>query len=391
MAGEKGSILIASPLISCNPFCAELKEKGLPYDSVWMQIGHVIRHLDLVTCLSHEQRQMVREAFDEYLKLLPGRAKADVEGLGGDFLGEIDKLKRTGVAKALKLEQDFNAELLTAVSKNLHQLCLIIGKADPCGVIESLKADTLKSIKSARSRDEILNIVEAGFNDLHKKVKTSQEKMEISLESLLVLESNAIIDKLTGIFNRRFFDQELPKIVETFFDKKGKVPFSLLLLDIDRFKEINDTFGHFIGDRALQRVAAIIQNNCRAGIDSPIRLGGDEFALFLIGINEANAVKKAETIRQEISKRTMSFTQRETDAAPHDVSFIAQVSIGVCELDISWKDKAPKDLNQNPLLCDPVADNPISRLTRMLAESADQALYRAKDMGRNQVWAFRQG
>ena len=72
------------------------------------------------------------------------------------------------------------------------------------------------------------------------------------------------------------------------------------------------------------------------------------------------------------------------------VSFIAQVSIGVCELDISWKDKAPNDLNRNPLLCDPVADSPISRLTRMLAESADQALYRAKDMGRNQVRAFRQ-
>lgn len=391
MAGKKDSILIASPLISCNPFCAELKEKGLPYDSVWMQIGHVIRHLDHVTCLSNEQRQMVREAFDDYLKLLPGKGKADVERLGRDFLGEIDKLKRAGVAKALKMEQDFNAELLNAVSKNLHQLCLIIGKANTCGMIESLKAKTLQSIKSAKSRDEILKIVEAGFTDLHKQVKTNQEKMEISLESLLVLESNAIIDKLTGIFNRRFFDQELPKIVETFLDKQGKVPFSLLLLDIDRFKEINDSYGHFIGDRALQRVAAIIQNNCRAGIDSPIRLGGDEFALFLIGTNAKNAIKKAETIRHEISRRTMSFTQRETDAAPHDVSFTVQVSIGVCELDMAWKNMAPAELNKNPVFCDAATDNPISKLTCMLAESADQALYEAKDMGRNQVRGFGQG
>jgi len=389
MAAKKDSILITSPLISCNPFCAELKEKGLPYDSIWMQIGHDIRHLDHVACLSDEQKQMVRESFDNYLKLLPGKGKADVERLGRDFLGEIDKLKRSGVVKALKMEQDFNADLLNAISKNLHQLCLIIGKADTCRMIENLKAETLQSIKSARSRDEILKIVESGFNELHKKVKTNQEKMEISLESLLVLESNAIIDKLTGIFNRRFFDQELPKIVEIFIDKKGKVPFSLLLLDVDRFKEINDTYGHFIGDRALQRVAAIIQNNCRAGIDSPIRLGGDEFALFLIGTNEANAVKKAETIRQEISRRAMCFTRRETDAAPHDVTFTAQVSVGVCELDIAWKDMAPSDLNKNPVFCDAADDSPISKLTCMLAESADQALYQAKDMGRNQVRLFR--
>jgi len=391
MAGKKDSILITSPLISCNAFCAELKEKGLPYDSVWMHIGHVIRHLEHVTCLSDEQKQMVRASFDDYLKLLQGKGKAAVERLGRDFLGEVDKLKRAGVAKALKMEQDFNAELLNAVSKNLHQLCLIIGKADTCGMIDSLKAKTLQSIKSARTRDEILKIVESGFNDLHKKVKTTREKMEISLESLLVLESNAIIDKLTGIFNRRFFDQELPKIVETFMDKKGKVPFSLLLLDVDRFKEINDTYGHFIGDRALQRVAAIIQNNCRAGIDSPIRLGGDEFALFLIGTNEKNAIKKAETILHEISKRTMSFTQRETDAAPHDVTFTVQVSIGVCELDIAWQSMAPSDLNKNPVFCDAADDNPIAKLTCMLAESADQALYQAKDTGRNQVRAFRRG
>jgi len=391
MASKKDSILITSPLISCNPFCAELKEKGLPYDSIWMQIGHVIRHLDQVTCLTDEQRQLVRDSFDDYLNLLPGKGKADVERLGKDFLGEVDKLKRAGVAKSLKMEQDFNAALLNAISKNLHQLCLIIGRADTCGMVENLKADTLKSIKSARSRDEILKIVEAGFNELHKKVKTTQEKMEISLESLLVLESNALIDKLTGIFNRRFFDQELPKIVETFLDKKGKVPFSLLLLDIDRFKEINDTYGHFIGDRALQRVAAIIQNNCRAGIDSPIRLGGDEFALFLIGTNEKNAVKKGEIIRHEISKRAMSFTKRETDAAPHDVSFTVQVSVGVCELDMAWQDMAPNELNQNPVFCDPIDDNSVNKLTCMLAESADQALYYAKDMGRNQVRAFRQG
>ncbi|MBI5556464.1 MAG: GGDEF domain-containing protein [Deltaproteobacteria bacterium] len=389
MAAKKNSILVASPLIACNSVCAALKERGLPYDSVWLQIGHFIRNLDGVSCLSHEQQTLVKESFEEYLKLVSNKDKAQVESLGRDFLDEVDKLKKSGTARALKEEQDFNAQLLDAIGKNLHQLAAIISKADACGMIDTIKADTLKSIKSATSRNQILHIVEESFTELNEKAKTTQEKMELSMESLLVLESNAIIDKLTGIFNRRFFDQELPKIVQTYLDKKGRVPFSLMLLDIDRFKEINDTHGHFIGDRAQQKVAAIVQNNCRAGIDSPIRLGGDEFALFLIGTNEKNGLKKGETIRMEISKKPMTFMQRETDGDPHNVSITVEVSIGVCELDIAWKDIAAGDLNRHAIFCKPPDDDPMYKLTCMLAEGADQALYEAKEMGRNQVRAFR--
>jgi diguanylate cyclase (GGDEF)-like protein len=389
MPEKKDSILIASPLISCNHVCAALKEKGLPYDSVWLQIGHIINHIDKITCLNDEQKQKVRQAFDDYMVLLRKKDKTEVDRLGREFLAEIDRMKNAEMARSLKIEQDFNAELINAISKNLHQLYSIIGRNDACGMIDSLKAETLNSIRSAKNRGDILKIVEAGFNDVNSRVKTAQEKMELSMESLLVLESNAIIDKLTGIFNRRFFDQELPKVVQTFLDKEGKVPFSLLLIDIDKFKEVNDTYGHFIGDRVLQRVASIIQNNCRAGIDSPIRLGGDEFALFLIGTNEKNALKKGDIIRNEICRKPMTFTQRETDAAPHDVSFTTEVSIGVCELDIAWKDIAPGDLNTNAIFCDPAEDNPMYKLTCMLAESADQALYEAKALGRNQVRAYR--
>lgn len=382
-------MLVTSPFISCNHVCAALKEKGLPYTSVWLLVGHIMNHIDEMTCLDDDQKLLIKKNFDDYLALIKKKDKAEVERNGHEFIDEIDKLKTAKLANSLKAEQDFNAELLNAISKNLHQLYNIINRSDASGMIDNLKADTLKSIKSAKSRDEILKIVEAGFNDVSKMVKTTQEKMELSMESMLILESSAIIDPLTGIFNRRFFDQELPKVVQTFWDKQGKVPFSLLLIDIDKFKDVNDTYGHFIGDRVLQRVAATIQNNCRAGIDSPIRLGGDEFALFLIGTNEMNAEKKGEIIRSEICKKPMTFAQREKDdAAVHDVSFTVEVSVGVCELDFSWKDVAPGELNRSTIFCDPAEETPICKLTCMLAESADQALYEAKDMGRNQVQVY---
>lgn len=390
MTKKKNAMLVASPLISCNPTCASLKEKGLPYDSIWLQIGHVMNNLDKMNCLDDGQKQMVSEAFDEYLAFVAHQDnKAEVEQRGHEFLGEIDRLKSTKVVKSLRSEQEFNAKLLTAVGKNLHQLYSLINNDDTGGAIEEVKEETLNSIKSAASRDDILKIVEASFNDVCEKVKNAREKMEHSLENLLVLEANALIDKLTGIYNRRFFDQELPKVVKTFIDKKGKVPFSLLLLDIDNFKEVNDTYGHFIGDRVLQRVAEIIQNNCRAGIDSPIRLGGDEFALFLVGTNESNAEKKGEIIRHKICDKPITFTQRDVDSALPGVSCRVEVSIGVCQLDLSWKDASPDRKNRSAVFCDSAEENPVYKLTCILAEFADNALYAAKAAGRNQVCVFR--
>ncbi|MFH1215032.1 MAG: diguanylate cyclase [Pseudomonadota bacterium] len=391
MTDKKETILVGSPLIACNPICAAMKERGLPYSSIWLQIGHFIKNLQHVSCLSEEQKAMVEEGFEEYLKLVKGKKETEVERLGHDFLGEVDKLKRSEMARTLKEEQDFIGELLDSIGKNINQLTSIISGTDTCGMLKKLKDDTLKVIREVKNRKEILIAVKQGFDELNSKVKEAQEKMELSMESLLVLESNALIDKLTGIFNRRFFDQELPKVVQTFLDKGGRVPFSLLLIDIDHFKEVNDTYGHFIGDRALQKVASIIQNNCRAGIDSPIRLGGDEFALFLIGTSRDNAAKKAGTILREISKKPLSFTLRETDGPPREISFTICVSIGVCELDIGWKDVPAGTLSAKAVFCDPSEENPMYKLTCMLSEFADQALYEAKEAGRDQVRLFSKG
>jgi diguanylate cyclase (GGDEF)-like protein len=389
MNEKKDSVLIASSFISCNQVCASMKERGLPFDSIWLLIGHTIKNIDKISCLDDDQKQVIREAFDAHLPSIKTIGKAEVERHGAEFLTEIERLKGSATAKSLKTEQEFNAKLLNAISKNLSQLYNIINKSCSGSRVESLKTKTLESIKSARNRDEVLKIVEASFDNVNNMLQTTRDNMDLSMESLLLLESNTVIDSLTSIFNRRFFDRELPNVVQSFLEKKGAVPFSLLLIDIDKFKEINDIHGHLIGDHILQRVAAVIQNNCRGGIDSPIRWGGDEFALFLIGTNEKNAAKKAETIRTEICNKPMTFTQAEGDQTSAGKPLSVEVSIGVCELDISWKDVETSKLKMSAIFHDPSEEkNPISMLTCKLIESADQALYEAKAKGRNQVCVY---
>src|ERR687892_1620880 len=109
-----------------------------------------------------------------------------------------------------------------------------------------------------------------------------------------VCEEAAFTDHLTGLANRRRFERQLEREVGR-FSRYGH-PFSLLMLDIDRFKEVNDTRGHDAGDEALRRVANVIQSGTR-GIDTGARIGGDEFAVILPETDLARGLEVAERLR----------------------------------------------------------------------------------------------
>ncbi|NAX28047.1 diguanylate cyclase [Vibrio sp. V38_P2S17PM301] len=98
-------------------------------------------------------------------------------------------------------------------------------------------------------------------------VEKSLEKIEKQYRSSLR------VDPLTGVFNRRAFDEDIERQCEQ------KLPFNLVLIDIDNFKQINDSYGHLFGDAVLKRVAALLQEE--VGEDSVYRIGGDEFACIL--------------------------------------------------------------------------------------------------------------
>ncbi|MGD9582255.1 MAG: diguanylate cyclase [Lysobacterales bacterium] len=161
-------------------------------------------------------------------------------------------------------------------------------------------------------------------------------------------------DGLTGVHNRYFLDETLERGLRV-ATERGEA-FSLLMVDIDHFKPINDNFGHLVGDSCLVSVAAKLKSCIREADDFVARFGGEEFAILLPGADLAAAAARAERIRAGIAAMTIEAGERRIHLT---------VSIGV--------------------VCLPPG---ASGKSRELLHCADQALYRAKDSGRNRVVLF---
>ena len=163
------------------------------------------------------------------------------------------------------------------------------------------------------------------------------------------LHEEAIRDPLTGLYNRRHLDEMLH--IELSRSKRAGTPLTILLLDIDHFKNINDTHGHQIGDVALQSVATILKTNVRVG-DVVCRYGGEEFILVFPGMKAMDGHVRAEVLRTLVTLQTIT---------NEDQTLSVTISIGGSVY--------PQDGT--------TADE--------LVSLADQALYRAKQNGRNRV------
>ncbi len=167
-----------------------------------------------------------------------------------------------------------------------------------------------------------------------------------SQQALEELRAEADLDSLTGLANRRRFRTALKREVERW--RRYSVPCALLLLDIDHMKAINDRFGHPAGDLVIRHIARVLAEVSRDN-DMAARLGGEEFALLLSSINDEKAVLAAERLRKALAEREVE-----------GVGSIS-VSIGVAA-------------------CPVHADS-----ERSLYQASDDALYRAKNQGRNRV------
>ena len=160
----------------------------------------------------------------------------------------------------------------------------------------------------------------------------------------------AVTDGLTGISNRPNMEQALQNEFER--SMRYGAPLSVVLLDVDHFKGVNDTYGHQKGDEILVAVASLLKKVCRTN-DIAARYGGEEFLMILPQSNAQGAFKIAERLREEMMK--MNFTGNESN-------FSVTTSCGVAELD--------RDFIKN---------------TDQLVAMADQALYEAKNSGRNKT------
>ncbi len=160
----------------------------------------------------------------------------------------------------------------------------------------------------------------------------------------------ATIDDLTKLFNRKVALMRLEEEVSK--HNRLKIPLSCLMLDVDHFKSINDNFGHQGGDAVLKSIAELLQKNSRK-YDIVCRYGGEEFMMVLPSTDHKSAMTVAEKIREKINENKVAY---------HNELISTTMSIGVSQLHI--------DVEEN-------ADNLIKR--------ADDALYEAKNSGRNKV------
>jgi diguanylate cyclase (GGDEF)-like protein len=159
------------------------------------------------------------------------------------------------------------------------------------------------------------------FNQMIAGLKESRDR---------ILEGNSR-DSLTGLYNHMYLHERLGSEIRR--AERYEHELSVLMIDLDRFKFINDTFGHPVGDSIVQQLAAVLRSSLRE-IDVPIRYGGDEFAAILLETGEESALCTAERIRAAIEEyefRAIPISQVATDTAEHDPSTVihATVTIGV--------------------------------------------------------------
>src|SRR5438105_2744419 len=183
---------------------------------------------------------------------------------------------------------------------------------------------------------------------------------EIDREFQQQIRRLLVHDELTGLLTSKSFFSELRR--EAARAEAESMPFCVLMMDIDHFKEVNDTYGHLVGSETLEEVGAVIKKALRAG-DVGARFGGEEFAAFLLNADYAQGLVAAERIRSAMEKNEFSVVRR--DSGNPQRTHHVTISIGMASF--------PDD-----------ARDPIQ-----LVEMADSALYRAKRGGRNRVAAYR--
>jgi len=203
--------------------------------------------------------------------------------------------------------------------------------------IQALKEGASDFVKKPFENDHLIHIVHQSL----EKYRTLREKERLEEE----VRRLSLTDDLTGLYNYRHFYKTLEAELTRL--KRQKTTLSLVMFDLDNFKQYNDRFGHLEGDKVLRTIGEIVNHSIRSSVDSGYRYGGDEFAVLLIGASLDQALVIAERIRSSIEQSGFQ-----------DIT----VSIGLTEFQEHFTLEA-------------------------FVKSADDATYIAKQSGGNRVYA----
>jgi len=195
--------------------------------------------------------------------------------------------------------------------------------------------------------------METRTKELETKLQNSSNEIGELKTKLDNVRKESLTDALTGIANRKAFDAELATAIAQ--SRESGEPLCLVMCDIDKFKSVNDNFGHQAGDSVLKEVAQILKGTARE-IDRVGRYGGEEFLLILPGTVLDAAVTFAERLREAVDRHTFTYSGG---------TLTRTISCGVA-----------------------AAPHPLVKDQEALLRAADDALYVAKETGRNRVVRF---
>lgn len=213
------------------------------------------------------------------------------------------------------------------------------------GLADRINAERKKRLKA---QQKMLEVQILANKELDDKVQERTKELE---ELNIQLKAASITDSLTQIKNRRYVDHKLSSEYRRAY--RENTPISLLILDIDHFKKINDTYGHQAGDEILKNLAATLSEIANRSSDTVARYGGEEFTIILSNTSKEGALLVAERIREGIKNHTTNWD---------GINISVTISIGLASCTPSSPDKEG-----------------------LLLKEADDYLYFAKNNGRNQV------
>ncbi|WP_373071739.1 diguanylate cyclase [Sulfurimonas sp.] len=220
-------------------------------------------------------------------------------------------------------------------------ICLPFDINDSYELVVHIQTSSLRELQRVQEHIPIIK----NYFELARPVLESKMLMQI-------LTNSTLVDPMTELYNRRFLDNFMDEDL-----KDRDRQFAILMIDVDFFKQVNDNFGHDVGDRVLKVLAEVLKKETK-GSDMAIRYGGEEFMVLLFDVSQENALAIADKIR-------ISFSNKQFNA--QDKTFSKTLSVGVSmypdQIDTPWH----------------------------AIKYADVALYEAKNTGRNKVILFEDG
>ncbi len=306
----------------------------------------------------------IRESFFHLLFSYIADTQQDREQVNGFVLEISEKIFQ--IESKLLLSTEHTQSLITSGKKFDAVLQSEMGElktsSDQATNLDDLKSQIttrLNSIDDALQKKQhtekaIQKVAAKNISDFKSGFIKLKRELDSAIEHSRNLEKQINQDQLTGAYNRRAYDKRITEEMERF--KRYDAVFSLLLIDADKFKKINDSYGHAIGDKCLQEIIKRTMPLLRKN-DMLARYGGEEFVIVMPGTDAEGARKAAEKIRQVIEK--IEFIYKEDKVR-------VTVSIGVSQV-------MPEDESAEKIF-----------------ERADIAVYQAKDQGRNRVVVYSQ-